>query len=81
MDYVTKIQERKYGYMERDYINQTFSMMYEMAMKLSQGGSHIGDYSKEILENNEKNYAGKSPKDPTSDVISKYKFPARFSLN
>ncbi len=54
--------------------------MYEMAMRFSQGGSHLGDYSKEILEEPSKHYEGKVPK-KQPDTGSNYKFLNKFSIN
>jgi hypothetical protein len=82
MDYRSNVQERKYGEVseQRNYSVQTFSRMYEMAMRFSQGGSHIGDYSKEILEEPSKHYEGKVPKKQV-DSSPNYKFLGKFSIN
>ena len=83
MDYSPNVRERKYREMpdQEAYSMQTPSMMYERAMRLSLlPGSHIGDYSKEILEEPSKHYEDKMPK-KQSDSDSKYKFLNKFSIN
>lgn len=80
MDYRTNTQERKYNEDRQMYLSQGFSQqLYERAMRFSLlPGSHIGDYSKELLEKPSEHYEGKMPKNKP-DQSSNYKF--QFSVN
>ncbi len=82
MDYRPKIQEKNYGEMNAQifYSPQTFSKMYEMAVKFSLQASHLGGYSKAALSNPSGHYMGKMPKDQINSDLN-YKFPNRFSIN
>jgi len=83
MNYLSNVQERKYreANVPNAYSVQTPSMMYEMAMRLSLlPGSHIGDYSKEVLKEPGKHYEGKTPKNQP-EPNSNYQFANKFSIN
>ena len=78
MDYISNIRDRKYREDNNGtYLTQIFSKMYEMALRFLRSGSHMGDYSKELLEKPEKVYMGKRPKNFDQD--SDYKLQFRFS--
>ena len=82
MDYKPNVQERRYREMpdQEAYSMQTPSMMYERAMRFSQQGSHLGDYSKEALKDPSKHYEGKMPKNQP-EPNSNYQFANKFSIN
>ncbi len=83
MDYRPNVRERKYTEMpnQEAYLTQMSSMMYERAVRMSLlPGSHIGDYSKELLEEPSKRYENKMPKQ-TMNNSSNYQFLNKFSIN
>ena len=83
MNYNFNVREQRYDETDRQVYSSSasFQRMYEMAMRSSLlSGSHLGDYSKEILEKPREHYKGKMPESQSNSNLN-YKPDNKFTIN